>query len=405
MKKTKNILPMLLAFVLCSLFVPTHTAHAQGTAFTYQGRLNDGANPANGVYHLTFTLFNEASGGAEQASYFVGDLGITNGLFTVTLDFGAGAFTGADRWLEIAVQTNGAALFTTISPRQPITPAPYAIYAGGVTASGISGTIAPANIGAGSLTTVMLAAGAVGSNQLAAGAVTTGALADGAVTAPKVATVSNWFAVTFANPTPVTDDFFGYSVAAVGSDRVLIGTPQDDTGAGNAGAAYLFSANGTLLTTFTNPFPAAFDFFGYAVAAVGSDRVLIGAYQNDTGAADAGAAYLFNTNGALLTNFFNPTPALNDSFGWAVAALGSDRVLIGAYRDDTGATDAGAAYLFNLNGALLTTFTNPRRRPATFLASRWRRWGATGCSLARMGTTRARAMPGRPICSAPTARC
>ncbi len=345
--------------LLISILNPQPSTFAQGTAFTYQGRLNDGANPANGVYDLSFTLFNAASGGVELANSFVGDLGITNGLFTVALDFGAGVFTGAERWLEIAVQTNGAALFTTVSPRQPLTATPYAIYAGGVTASGISGTIAPVNIGAGSLTSVMLAAGAVGSNQLAAGAVTTGKLADGAVTAPKMATVSNWFTVTFPNPTPVADDFFGYSLAAVGSDRVLIGAYQDDTGAGNAGAAYLFNANGTLLTTFANPFPAAFDFFGYSVAAVGSDRVLIGAYGADTGAADVGAAYLFNTNGALLTNFINPTPVLNDRFGWAVAALGSDRVIIGAFGDDTGATDAGAAYLFNLNGALLTTLTNP----------------------------------------------
>ena len=95
------------------------------------------------------------------------------------------------------------------------------------------------------------------------------------------------------------------------------------------------------------------------MAAVGTDRVLIGAYGDDTGATDAGAAYLFSTNGALLTTFTNPTPAACDCFGYSVAAVGTDRVLIGAYRDDTGATDAGAAYLFSTNGTLLTTFTNP----------------------------------------------
>ncbi len=140
---------------------------------------------------------------------------------------------------------------------------------------------------------------------------------------------------------------------------MLIGASGDDTGATDAGAAYLFSTNGTLLTTFTNPTPAATDWFGYSVAAVGSDRVLIGAYQDDTGATDAGAAYLFSTNGTLLTTFTNPTPAAGDYFGISVAAVGSDRVLIGAYGDDTGAADAGAAYLFSTNGTLLTTFTNP----------------------------------------------
>jgi len=167
----------------------------------------------------------------------------------------------------------------------------------------------------------------------------------------------------FTNPTPAIGDGFGYAVAAVGNDRVLIGAWQDDTGAENAGAAYLFSTNGTLLTTFTNPTPATADWFGISVAAVGSDRVLIGAYGDDAGAVNAGAAYLFNATGGLLTTFSNPTPADFDWFGVSVAAVGSDRVLIGAHADDTGASDTGAAYLFSTNGTLLTTFTNPT--PAT----------------------------------------
>ena len=164
---------------------------------------------------------------------------------------------------------------------------------------------------------------------------------------------------TFTNPTPAVDDYFGYSVAAVGSDRVLVCAPRDDTGAEDAGAAYLFSTNGTLLTTFTNPSPRRFDNFGNSVAAVGSDRVLIGAYWDDTGAANAGAAYLFSTNGTLLTTFTNPTPEVDDWFGYSVAAVGSDRVLIGAFLDNSGGFGAGAAYLFSTNGTLLTTFTNP----------------------------------------------
>jgi hypothetical protein len=169
---------------------------------------------------------------------------------------------------------------------------------------------------------------------------------------------------TFTNPTPATADFFGYAVAAVGADKVLIGAYLDDTGATVAGAAYLFSTNGTLLTTFTKPTPAASDSFGYAVAAVGTDKVLIGAYLDKTGATFAGAAYLFSTNGTFLTAFTNPTPAVTDFFGYSVAAVGTDKVLIGAINDDTGATDAGAAYLFSTNGTLLTTFTKPT--PAAF---------------------------------------
>src|SRR5439155_571146 len=55
--------------------------------------------------------------------------GVTNGLFTVTLDFGAGVFTGPARWLEIGARTNGNGSFTTLSPRQPLTPTPYATFA------------------------------------------------------------------------------------------------------------------------------------------------------------------------------------------------------------------------------------------------------------------------------------
>ena len=72
---------------------------------------------------------------------------VTNGLFTVLIDFGSGVFTGATNWLQIGVETNGGGSFTTLSPRQQLTPTPYAIFAENVTASGISGTIPAANFG------------------------------------------------------------------------------------------------------------------------------------------------------------------------------------------------------------------------------------------------------------------
>lgn len=168
---------------------------------------------------------------------------------------------------------------------------------------------------------------------------------------------------TFTNPTPAEVDVFGGSVAALGTDRVLIGAFGDDLGAMDSGVAYLFTTSGRLLTTFTNPTPAISDNFGFAIAAVGNDRVLIGAYGDNTGGNDAGAAYLFDTNGTLLLTLTNPTPAATDNFGYSVAAAGPDRVLISAPQDDTGALNAGAAYLFSTDGTLLTTLTNPT--PAT----------------------------------------
>jgi hypothetical protein len=165
---------------------------------------------------------------------------------------------------------------------------------------------------------------------------------------------------TFTNPTPVPGDEFGNAVAALGSDRILIGAHSDNTGAPDAGAAYLFSTNGVLLTTFTNPIPATGDHFGIAVAAVGTDKVLVGAYQAYNGSStNGGWAYLFRTNGTLLATFTNPTPEGSDWFGFSVAAVGTDKVLIGAVHDSSASINAGAAYLFRTNGTLLTTFTNP----------------------------------------------
>jgi hypothetical protein len=103
-----------------------------------------------------------------------------------------------------------------------------------------------------------------------------------------------------------------------------------------------------LLATITNPVPAAGDRFGNVVAALGGDRFLVGASRDDAGAADAGSAYLFDTNGALIATFNHPTPTNGDRFGNALAVLGTSRVAIGAFQADIGATDAGAAYLFTL---------------------------------------------------------
>jgi hypothetical protein len=119
-------------FIMLVLLVGTINLRAQGTAFTYQGRLNDGTNPANGSYDLRFYLRDAVTAGNPVGTTnTVAPLAASNGLFTVTLDFGSKVFTGADRWLEIGVRTNGSAgAYTTLSPRQPLTPAPYAILAG-----------------------------------------------------------------------------------------------------------------------------------------------------------------------------------------------------------------------------------------------------------------------------------
>ena len=134
--------------LLSALNLQPSTAFAQGTAFAYQGRLNNNGSPAAGTYNLTFALFNTNITGVPIAGPVTNNaVFVTNGLFTVLIDFGPGVFTGATNWLQIGVATNGVGSFTTLTPRQELTPTPYAIYAENVSAAGISGTIQPASLG------------------------------------------------------------------------------------------------------------------------------------------------------------------------------------------------------------------------------------------------------------------
>jgi hypothetical protein len=105
---------------------------AQGTAFTYQGRLNNGAVPADGLYDLEFALFQNPTGGSAVLGPITNSaLVVNNGLFTTLLDFGPydpDAY-GRGKWLEISVRTNGPGSLTVLGARQQMTPAPSAIFA------------------------------------------------------------------------------------------------------------------------------------------------------------------------------------------------------------------------------------------------------------------------------------
>jgi hypothetical protein len=114
--------------------------HAQGTVFFYSGQLDDSGVPANGSYVFRFTLFSSPSGPLAVAGPLVpGAIGVTNGAFTIPLDFG-NTFDGSERWLGIEVRTNSnVSSFTALTPRVQILPTPYAIFAGGANAAGIVG--------------------------------------------------------------------------------------------------------------------------------------------------------------------------------------------------------------------------------------------------------------------------
>jgi len=143
-------------------------AFAQGTAFTYQGQLNDGGSPGNNSYDLRFALFDAVTNGnAVGFPQTNSAVPVSNGLFTTILDFGSGIFTGTNYWLQIGVRTNGDTnAFALLFPRQPVLPAPYAIFAntasnllGTLSATQLSGTL-PASAFAGYTNTVALTNGA-----------------------------------------------------------------------------------------------------------------------------------------------------------------------------------------------------------------------------------------------------
>lgn len=112
-----------------------------GTGFTYQGQLTDDGAPVNGPVTLRFTLWTAAGSGTPPvggvqvgAADVVGDVVVANGLFTVLVndggEFGAGAYNGDERWLQIEVCDDAAcATATPLSPRQPLTATPYARFA------------------------------------------------------------------------------------------------------------------------------------------------------------------------------------------------------------------------------------------------------------------------------------
>jgi hypothetical protein len=103
------------------------SAFGQSSAFNYQGRLNDAGASANGTFQFQFRIYDAASGGV-QIGGTMSDVAVTvtNGVFTVNLDFGGPAFPGTDRYLEIAVRKTAGDPYTTLTPRQKITTAPYA---------------------------------------------------------------------------------------------------------------------------------------------------------------------------------------------------------------------------------------------------------------------------------------
>src|SRR2546428_13252231 len=121
----------LLAFSMLWLLTAS-SVYAQGSAFSYQGKLTDAGNPANGTYDLQLTVWDASSGGTQQpqpspVTVTRTAVLVTSGIFTVQLDFGANAFPGADRFLAICVRSAGGGGFAVVAARQQNTASAYSM--------------------------------------------------------------------------------------------------------------------------------------------------------------------------------------------------------------------------------------------------------------------------------------
>ncbi len=125
-KETIMIISIFRALFL--ILVTISAINAQTSAFSYQGRLTDGANPANGNFQMQFKLFDALSGGAQQGSTLNDvSVAVADGVFSVKIDFGSAVFAGANRWIEVAVRRNSAESYVLLTPREQITSSPYSL--------------------------------------------------------------------------------------------------------------------------------------------------------------------------------------------------------------------------------------------------------------------------------------
>jgi hypothetical protein len=157
----------------------------------------------------------------------------------------------------------------------------------------------------------------------------------------------------FASNDAETDDHFGESVFISG-DYAIVGAWFEDTGGSNAGAAYIFKRTGASWAQEAKVVAddaAAGDNFGYSVS-ISGDYAIIGAHVESTGGNYSGAAYIFKRTG---TSWAQQTKAVasdaeaSDNFGYSVAISG-DYAIVGAYGESTGGGYSGAAYIFKLTG-------------------------------------------------------
>lgn len=142
------IRPFIAAAIIAASSIIATTTHAQPLtdSFVYQGTLNDNGAPANGLYDISFFIYDAEVGGNVPPDGFttVFNVEVIDGLFSCEVDFGvAGQLfnTNQTQWLELRVSPAGVPGTTILAPRTKLAPttlANYALRSGFATSSGTS---------------------------------------------------------------------------------------------------------------------------------------------------------------------------------------------------------------------------------------------------------------------------
>jgi hypothetical protein len=324
--KSRAVGTILLAAAWCA---PLATAQTPlGTGFTYQGRLGDGGTPATGTYDVQLSLFDAPSAGAQAGSTLTrDDVVVANGLFTVTLDFGA-VFGGSKRWLQLGVRPGASTgAFVLLAPRQELAPAPNAVWsASAATATSFSGGLSGDVSGTQGATVVSSVGGQVAASVASATQSVGAATSSSTINTLVRRNANGGFSAS------VIDATTQYNI---GGDRVL-GTSNASVYLGSAGAGV---ANVGLFNTFVGHGSGANNVDGSLNVFVGMNaghentqggfNVFLGAdagRENTTGGANTFVgryAGRVNTTG-VFNSFFGADAGVSTTVGLRNAFFGGD---------------------------------------------------------------------------------
>ena len=293
---------------------------AQSTAFTYQGRLTDAGSPASGNYDLQFTLWDAGSGGNQLPlgspnTIVKPSQPVAGGIFTVSLDFGGGVFTGADRFLEISVRHNSNEAFTPLSPRQQISSTPYAVRS---LSAGSADSVAVNGVPAGSGNYIQNGTTQQTSSNfnISGGGTVGGTLTAGVVNATGQYNLRGAMLLNSdSNSNSLSLGFGAGSILAGGFDNVFVGNEAGKNNtAGHRNSFFGRDAGGNNSAGFDNSF---FGALSGSNNAAGNGNAFFGAAAGETNS--SGSFNSFFGGGTvdfdIGTGFNNTTGSFNSFFG------------------------------------------------------------------------------------------